>query len=205
MCGIVGAFKPIGGAQCGEDAVARMRDRMSHRGPDGHGIWTSADRTCTLGHRRLSIIDLSDAAGQPMLNAAGTVAVTFNGEIYNHMDVRRELEALGKYAWKTDHSDTEMLLHAYEEWGVDCVKRFYGMFAIGIHDSRDPSRPVLHLIRDRVGVKPMYFTKTHAGEWLFASEIRALLAHPHVTAEMDKTAFWHYLTFIVTPAPLTLF
>ncbi len=205
MCGIVGAFKPVGAGQCGEDVVARMRDRMSHRGPDGYGIWTSPDRTCTLGHRRLSIIDLSEAAGQPMLNAAGTVAVTFNGEIYNHQDVRRELEALGKYTWKTDHSDTEMLLHAYEEWGVDCVQRFYGMFAVGIYDARTPGRPVVHLIRDRVGIKPMYFTRTFNGEWLFASEIRALLAHPDVPREMDKTAFWHYLTFIVTPAPLTLF
>jgi asparagine synthase (glutamine-hydrolysing) len=205
MCGIVGAFKPIGQGQCGEDVVGRMRDRMSHRGPDGYGIWTSTDRTCTLAHRRLSIIDLSNAAAQPMLNAAGTVAVTFNGEIYNHQEIRRDLEALGKYSWKTDHSDTEMLLHAYEEWGVDCVKRFYGMFAIGIYDSRDASRPVLHLIRDRVGIKPMYFTKTAAGEWLFASEIRALLAHTDVSTEMDRTAFWHYLTFIVTPAPMTLF
>lgn len=204
MCGIVGAFKP-GGDASSEAVVSAMRDQMSHRGPDGHGIWSSADRKCTLGHRRLSIIDLSEAAAQPMLNAAGTVAVTFNGEIYNHADVRKELEALGKYTWKTDHSDTEMLLHAYEEWGVDCVKRFYGMFAIGIYDSRDAGSPVLHLIRDRVGIKPIYFAKTTTGEWLFASEIRGLLAHPQITPEMDPTAFWHYLTFIVTPAPLTLF
>ena len=181
MCGIVGSFRPLGGEPM-LSLVERMRDRMSHRGPDGVGMWTSADQSRTLGHRRLSIIDLSDAAAQPMVNAAGTVAVTFNGEIYNHADIRRELEALGKYEWKTDHSDTEMLLHAYEEWGVDCVKRFYGMFAVGIYDARDPDRPVLHLIRDRVGIKPLYFTKTSRGEWLFASEIRALLAHPDVTA-----------------------
>ena len=153
----------------------------------------------------LSIIDLSDVAAQPMSNAEGTVTLTFNGEIYNHADLRRELQALGKYRWKTDHSDTEVLLHAFEEWGVDCVKRFYGMFAVGIYDARIPDRPVLHLIRDRVGVKPVYFSRTRAGEWLFASEIRALVAHPDVTAEMDRTAFWHYLTFIVSPAPLTMF
>jgi asparagine synthase (glutamine-hydrolysing) len=140
-----------------------------------------------------------------MLNAAGTVAITFNGEIYNHAEIRQTLVALGKYEWKTDHSDTEVLLHAYEEWGLDCVKRFYGMFAIGIYDARDRSRPVMHLVRDRVGIKPMYVTRTKAGEWLFASEIRALLAHPDITAQMDRTAFWHYLTFIVTPAPMTLF
>ena len=140
-----------------------------------------------------------------MTNRAGTVALTFNGEIYNHADVRRELEALGKYEWKTDHSDTEVLLHAYEEWGLDCVKRFYGMFAVASTTRASRAGPVLHLIRDRVGIKPLYFAKTRSGEWLFASEIRALLAHPEMTPEMDRTAFWHYLTFIVTPAPLTLF
>lgn len=205
MCGIVGAFKPAGQGQAGDEVVARMRDCMSHRGPDGAGIWTSVDRTCTLGHRRLSIIDLSAAANQPMLNAAGTVSVAFNGEIYNHAELRATLESLGKYEWKTDHSDTEMLLHAYEEWGVECVNRFYGMFAIAIYDARIPGQPVVHLIRDRVGIKPLYITKTASGEWLFASEIRALLAHDGVSAEMDRTAFWHYLTFIVTPAPMTLF
>ncbi len=204
MCGIVGAFKPAG-TSSGPEVVARMRDQMAHRGPDGVGIWSSQDRSCTLGHRRLSIIDLSDAAAQPMLNAAGTVAVTFNGEIYNHAELRQKLAALGKYQWRTDHSDTEMLLHAYEEWGLDCITRFYGMFAIGIYDARDRDKPVLHLVRDRVGVKPVYFTKTASGEWLFASEIRALLAHSGVPREMDQAAFWHYLTFIVTPAPMTLF
>jgi len=204
MCGIVGTFKP-GGLGSGPEVVARMRDRMAHRGPDGVGIWCSSDRTCTLGHRRLSIIDLSDAAAQPMVNGAGTVAVTFNGEIYNHAEIRRELEALGKYTWRTDHSDTEMLLHAFEEWGPDCVHRFYGMFALAVYDGRDPGRPVVHLIRDRVGIKPLYLTRTASGEWLFASEIRALLAHPAVTPQMDTVAFWHYLTFIVSPAPLTMF
>src|SRR5438876_8962638 len=106
MCGIVGSFRPLGdGGRA--DVVATMRDAMPHRGPDGVGLWCSADRHCVLGHRRLSIIDLSDAAGQPMTNAAGTVSLTFNGEIYNHQDIRKELQALGKYVWRTDHSDTE--------------------------------------------------------------------------------------------------
>jgi asparagine synthase (glutamine-hydrolysing) len=204
MCGIVGSFSP-GRAGTGPDIVARMRDRMAHRGPDGTGIWSAVDRSCTFGHRRLSIIDLSDAAAQPMLNDARSVALTFNGEIYNHAEIRRELEALGKYRWHTDHSDTEMILHAYEEWGIDCVTRFYGMFAFAIHDARDPRAPVLHLVRDRVGIKPLYMTRTKGGEWLFASEIRALLAHDDVTPDMEPAAFWHYLTFIVAPAPLTMF
>src|SRR5207237_5828239 len=92
-----------------------------------------------------------------------------------------------------------------EEWCLDCVSRFYGMFAFAVYDGRDPTRPVVHLARDRVGKKPLYFARTRAGEWLFGSEIRALLAHPDLTPELDRTAFWHYLTFIVTPAPMTLF
>src|SRR3954447_689043 len=114
MCGTARSVHPAARGAA-PDVVARMRDRMAHRGPDGCGLWSSADRRCRLGHRRLSIIDLSDSAAQPMPNHAGTVVLTFNGEIYNHADIRRELEALGKYAWKTDHSDTEVLLHAFEE------------------------------------------------------------------------------------------
>src|SRR5260370_33858797 len=115
MCGIVGSFRP-GQTSSGADVVVRMRDRMAHRGPDGVGVWCSRDRSCTLGHRRLSIIDLSPEAAQPMVNAAGTVSVTFNGEIYNHAEIRTALEALGKYTWRTDHSDTEMLLPATTGW-----------------------------------------------------------------------------------------
>ena len=204
MCGIVGAFHPAASAS-EPDVVERMNSRMSHRGPDGSGLWQSRDRTCTLGHRRLSIIDLSETANQPMVNDAGTVALVFNGEIYNHAAIRAELERTGKYRWRTDHSDTEVILHAYEEWGLDCIHRFCGMFALGIFDARRPDRPQLHLIRDRIGIKPLYVARTSAGEWLFASEIRALFAHPLMTPAMDTAAFWHYLTFIVTPAPMTLF
>jgi asparagine synthase (glutamine-hydrolysing) len=204
MCGILGAFHPA--ADATSDAVlAAMRDRMAHRGPDGTGLWRSADRHCALAHRRLSIIDLSDRALQPMVNDAGTVAVVFNGEIYNHAEIRRTLEHTGRYRWRTDHSDTEVLLHAFEEWGPACVERFVGMFAVGVYDARDHARPQLHLLRDRIGIKPLYLTRTARGEWLFASEIRALTAHPDVRVEMEPVAFWHYLTFIVTPAPLTLF
>ena len=205
MCGFVGAFKPQGNGVCSAAVLTAMRDRMVHRGPDGGATWRSPDGRCGLAHRRLAIIDLSAAADQPMFNDAGTVGLVFNGEIYNHADIRRELERLGKYRWRTDHSDTEVLLHAYEEWGLGCVHRFYGMFAVAVYDARDPHRPALHLVRDRIGIKPLYFAKTRAGEWLFGSEIRALLAHPELPREMDRTAFWHYLTFIVTPAPLTLF
>src|SRR5579862_2336865 len=205
MCGIVGIYSPTLNRPPDDRVLTDMRDRMAHRGPDASGLWRSADRKCEFGHRRLSIIDLSETASQPMTNAAGDVCVIFNGEIYNHAEIRRDLEGRGRHAWKTDHSDTEVLLNAYQEWGLDCIRRFYGMFAFAIYDGRNPERPVVHLVRDRVGIKPLYLTKTKAGEWLFASEIRALMAHPDVRAEMDLGAFWHYLTFIVTPAPLTLF
>ncbi len=205
MCGIAGAFNPTQNCCCASEILIAMRDRMVHRGPDGGGVWRSADGRCGLAHRRLSIIDLSTAAAQPMANSAGTVQLVFNGEIYNHTELRAELSRLGKYAWATDHSDTEVLLHAYEEWGLGCVEKLIGMFAFAVYDARDRGRPVLHLERDRVGKKPLYLSRTQAGEWLFASEIRALMAHPDMNPEMDLTAFWHYLTFIVAPAPLTLF
>ena len=205
MCGIVGTYRPAGGEVCSPEVLVAMRDRMQHRGPDAGGVWRASDGRCGFAHRRLSIIDLSDAAAQPMSNRDETVIITYNGEIYNHAEIRRELEALDKYEWKTDHSDTEVLLHAYEEWGMDCVHRCYGMFAFAIYDVRNPDKPVVHLVRDRIGIKPLYFAKTTAGEWVFGSEIRALLAHPSLSPEMDRVAFWHYLTFIVTPAPLTLF
>ena len=204
MCGLAGIFKANGEAS-GPQVLRAMNDLMVHRGPDGDGVWSSWDGCCRLGHRRLSIIDLSNAASQPMSNVAETVTIVYNGEIYNHAEIRKELDALGKYKWKTDHSDTEVLLHAYEEWGLDCVHRFYGMFAFAIYDARKRDRPVLHLVRDRIGIKPLYFSRTSKGEWVFGSEIRALMAHPDLCPEMDRTALWHYLTFIVTPPPMTMF
>ncbi len=205
MCGVVGSYEPVKSSTCSDAVFVSMRDRMIHRGPDGGGLWRSKDNRCVLGHRRLSIIDLSDTAHQPMVNSARDVVVSFNGEIYNHAELRSELEKLGKYSWVTDHSDTEVLLHAYEEWGLDCVRRLIGMFAFAIYDARKRDRPTLHLVRDRVGKKPLYISRTSYGEWLFASEIRALMEHPAMKPEMDLTAFWHYLTFIVAPAPLTMF
>jgi asparagine synthase (glutamine-hydrolysing) len=178
-----------------------MRDTMLHRGPDGGGTWISPDGKLGLAHRRLSIIDLSDTAAQPMSNADGTVWVTFNGEIYNHADIRKELEKTGKYRWKTDHSDTEVIVHAFEEWGIDCIQRFRGMFAFAIWDARAKE---LWLVRDRVGIKPLYYS-AHHGRIAFASEIKALLADPEQARGVDEEAFFHYLSFITTPSPTTLF
>ena len=152
--------------------LIRMRDTMVHRGPDGAGVWISLDRRVGLAHRRLSIIDLSEQAVQPMGNADGAVQISFNGEIYNHTEIRRELELAGKYTWITDHSDTEVIIHAYEEWGIDCVHRLRGMFAIAIWDAREKA---LWLIRDRSGIKPLYYS-LHPERVIFASEIKAILA-----------------------------
>ena len=206
MCGIVSSYHPArDGGACEIGVIERMRDAMAHRGPDGVGAWRSPNGRCAMGHRRLSIIDLSENANQPMFSADGAIAVVFNGEIYNHAEIRAELESLGKHQFRTDHSDTEMLIYAYAEWGPACVHKFYGMFAAVIYDMRDAARPALHFFRDRVGVKPLYFSRTPKGEWLFASEIKAILKHPDVRREMDPLAFNHYLSFIVAPAPMTMF
>jgi asparagine synthase (glutamine-hydrolysing) len=205
MCGLVGSYRPGGPAVCDQAVVATMRDAMVHRGPDGAGLWRAEDGTCALGHRRLAIIEPTPEAAQPFLSDDGKVVVAFNGEIYNHAELRRRLQAEGCGHWRTDHSDTEVLLRAYLQWGIACIDRFVGMFAFAIWDGRTRDEPVLHLVRDRLGVKPLYVTRTPAGEWLFGSEIKALLRHPSVSPALDLTAFWHYLTFIVAPAPLTMF
>ena len=202
MCGVVGALVLGGGSfRVTEPYLARMRDSMVHRGPDGAGLWIDRVGRIGLGHRRLSIIDLADAARQPMANEDETLWITFNGEIYNHAAIRRELEALGGHRWRTDHSDTEVILHAFETWGIDCVAKFRGMFAIALWDTR---RQELWLIRDRIGVKPLYYS-LHHGRLTFASEIKALLEDPEQPRSLHEDSLFHYLSFLTTPAPQTLF
>ncbi len=201
MCGIVGLLSLDVNRPVSEALITAMRDTMIHRGPDGGGTWISQNGRVGLGHRRLSIIDLSTAAAQPMCNEDETVWVTFNGEIYNHADVRRELERIGGHTWRTDHSDTEVIIHAYEQWGIDCLHKFRGMFALGIWDGRSRE---LWLARDRIGEKPLYYS-TYGGKFAFASEIKALLADPLRTRAVNEEAFFHYLSFLATPAPQTLF
>src|SRR5215469_11452068 len=137
MCGIAGVLSFRNGAfQVRNSYLEDMIETMVHRGPDGEGTWISPDRRVGLGHRRLSIIDLSSSASQPMSNEDGSLWVVFNGEIYNHAEIRRELQQIGGHQWKTDHSDTEVILHAFEQWGIDCLHRFRGMFAIALWDAR---------------------------------------------------------------------
>lgn len=178
-----------------------MRDTMAHRGPDGAGLWLSPDGGVGLAHRRLSIIDLAAAADQPMGSNDGLVQLVFNGEIYNHAEIRRELIAEGVTGWRTDHSDTEVLLRSYLHWGIACLDRFRGMFGFGLWDGRTRE---LWLVRDRRGVKPVYWG-IHGGRLTFASEIKALLQVPGQPREIDHQALYHYLSFLTTPAPQTLF
>ena len=202
MCGITGALSFKNGQfEITEPYITMMRDTMVHRGPDGAGTWVAKDGRVGLGHRRLSIIDISDAAAQPMCNEDQSIWLTYNGEIYNHAEIRSELEETGKYQWKTHHSDTEVILHAFEEWGIDCIHKFRGMFAFAIWDTR---KRELWLVRDRIGIKPLYYS-IHHGRITFASEIKALLKDPEQKREVHEEAFFHYLSFLTTPAPQTMF
>lgn len=200
MCGFVGALrlKPDG-ARVDPTWLRAMRDALVHRGPDGAGEWIAADGRVGLGHRRLAIVDLSAAGAQPMASADGTCQIAYNGELYNHAAVRPVLEAAG-YAHR-GRSDTETLGHALHAWGPEACHRFDGMFAFAWWDGRANR---LWLVRDRLGIKPCYVTQAD-GWLLFASEIKALLRHPAVARDVDPVALSHYLTFLATPAPYTLF
>ncbi|GMU52003.1 MAG: asparagine synthetase B [Candidatus Xenobia bacterium] len=196
MCGIVGVVD--GRSPVDPALLARMRDSLAHRGPDGAGLWLCPEGRAGLAHRRLAVLDLTPEAAQPMTNEDGTLWLTYNGEIYNHAELRAELS---RHRFRTRSSDTEVILHGYEEWGVGVLQRLRGMFAFGLYDSRSGK---LLLARDRLGVKPLYYTRAGTS-FLFASEIKALLLHPQVARRMDERALGHYLTFLTTPAPGTLF
>ncbi|MCL4517086.1 MAG: asparagine synthase (glutamine-hydrolyzing) [Firmicutes bacterium] len=199
MCGICGIFSHAGGkGEVSRPRLLKMRDSMVHRGPDDAGLYISEDRVIGLGHRRLSIVDLA-GGGQPMGNEDGSIWIVFNGEIYNHAELRRDLEKTG-HKYRT-RSDTETIIHLYEEKGTDCLQGLRGMFAFAIWDSRQRR---LFLARDRIGVKPLYYA-WHDGKFLFASEIKAILEYPGISRDVDPVALYHYLTFVATPPPRTLF
>jgi asparagine synthase (glutamine-hydrolysing) len=201
MCGIAGIFAFSSSARVSEEELVRLNDAMEHRGPDGVGTWLSKDKRVGLSHRRLAIVDLTDDAKQPMTDADKSVQLTYNGEIYNHLELRKELEAKG-HKFRTDHSDTEVLVHGYKQWGVDgLVERLIGMFAFAIWDVRAER---LTIVRDRVGIKPVYFTRA-GGRFIFGSEIKAILTDKAVPRAVNGTAIAHYLSFMVSPAPLTMF
>ena len=191
MCGIVGIISNTPQAQRAWLAIGR--DAMTHRGPDDAGEWWSADGRVGLAQRRLAIIDLSPAAHQPMHDASGALSIVFNGEIYNFAHLRDELIAKG-YGFRS-HSDTEVILAAYREWGTECLARFDGMFAFALFDSLQQT---VFLARDRAGEKPLFYH--HAGgELRFASELKALLADPTLARRIDPAALDCYLAMGYVP------
>jgi asparagine synthase (glutamine-hydrolysing) len=175
-----------------------MRDSLEHRGPDEHGLWISPDHSVGLGNRRLKIIDLV-AGQQPMASVDGSVVISYNGELYNHAALRSQLERDGRQ-FRT-RCDTEVVLAAYEQFGDRCLDQFDGMFAFALWDTR---RRRLFFARDRVGEKPFYYAATQTG-WVFGSEIKALLCHPQIERSVDTEALDHYLSFLTTPPPATMF
>ena len=212
MCGIAGIIDSNRTSEPAE--LKRMTDCISHRGPDAEGFVFTDGRqvdlcgrfrlpgynpACALGHRRLSIIDLEGGI-QPLCNEDRTVWVTYNGEIYNHLEIRARLEDLG-HRFSTDHSDTEVIVHAYEQWGVAGFDLFNGIFAFGLMDLKN--RKVV-LARDHFGVKPLYYS-FQKGRLLFSSEIKAILACRQVDRELDRDALDAYLSFRYVPSPLTMF
>lgn len=197
MCGIAGEIR-FDDRRADEDAVRKMTAHQSPRGPDGQGAY--ANGRVALGHRRLKIIDLSDRAAQPLVDEALGLVIVFNGCIYNYKDLRRELEARGHVFHTT--SDTETILKAYAEWGVECVERFNGMFAFCIYETGTGRA---FIARDRLGIKPLYYVRD-ADKLRFASALPALSAVEDDTLEIDPVALHHYMSFhSVVPAPRTIF
>ena len=195
MCGITG-FVRSDGAPVDRDVLARMNETIRHRGPDEDGFHLSDG--VGLAMRRLAIIDLKSGQ-QPIHNADRTAWIVYNGEIYNYRELRKDLESRG-HRFYTD-SDTEAIVHAYDEYGTDCPKYLRGMFALAIWDERDKS---LFLARDRVGKKPLLYAQVN-GQLVFGSEFMALLQHPDVSRDVNYEAIHHYLSFICVPAPLTAY
>jgi asparagine synthase (glutamine-hydrolysing) len=192
MCGIAGIFHPDVPKPVDPARVAAMTDMLAHRGPDGSGIWTAPG--VGLGHRRLAIIDLSEAAAQPMLADDRRQALMFNGEIYNFREVRAELEAKG-HRFRTE-SDTEVILAGWRQWGPDCLSRLNGMFAIALYDAAEDS---LFLARDRLGVKPLFHAELSDGALIFASELKGLLAHPLMRRTPNVQAVEDFLAYGYIP------
>lgn len=197
MCGIVGIFDLNGQRPLNDALLTRMNQTQFHRGPDEGGIHVEAG--VGLGHRRLSIIDLS-SGHQPLYNEDSSVVIVFNGEIYNFQSLATELAALG-HVFRT-HSDTEVIVHAWEQWGADCVSRLRGMFAFAIWDR---TRKTLFIARDRLGIKPLYYACTADGHLIFGSELKALFAYPGLDRSINPLAVEDYFAYGYVPEPRTIF
>jgi asparagine synthase (glutamine-hydrolysing) len=197
MCGIVGIVDRVGTREIDRALLGRMNDSQTHRGPDEQGLFVAPG--VGLGHRRLSIIDLSSGQ-QPLFNEDRSVVVVYNGEIYNFQELSRELIGQG-HVFRT-HCDTEVIVHAWEEWGEACVTRFRGMFAFAIWDA---GRQTLFLARDRLGIKPLYYAELADGQVLFGSELKSLLEHPDLPREIDPCAVEDYFAYGYVPDPKSIY
>lgn len=200
MCGLAG-YRTLSRTDISfdESLLTRLHTSIEHRGPDGHGIWTSHDRQLALVHRRLKIIDLSHAGAQPMMDAEQSVVLVFNGEIYNYPELRALLQEDG-YQFSSN-TDTEVIIYAYKKWGMACLDYFDGMFAFALFDVHTNE---LYLVRDRMGIKPLYFSlQSHVLS--FASEIKSLWQLPWIEKQIKPEALSYYLSYLATPAPMTLY
>ena len=197
MCAIVGKLSHSG--KIDHQLIVAMRDTMTHRGPDDAGLWVNEVGTVGLAHRRLSIIDLSANGHQPMTNEDGSIWLVFNGEIYNFHQLKGELLKAG-HRFRS-HTDTEVIIHAYEEWGLHSVKRLRGMFAYALWDSR---RKRLFLARDRLGIKPLFYWHQD-GDLTFASELKAIRVDPQVRLKLDESAIYDFFTYRYIPTPKTIY
>ncbi len=197
MCGITGIIDLVEARFINRELLRDMNDSLTHRGPDGSGYHFEGG--VGLGHRRLSIIDL-EGGTQPMFNEDGSVVVTFNGEIYDFADLMEELKAAGHVF--ESRCDTEVIVHAWEEWGEACLERLRGMFAFAIWDQ---NRETVFIARDHFGKKPLYYSMLSNGQLIFASELKALMIHPLIEREIDPTAVEDYMTFGYVPDPKTIF
>lgn len=199
MCGIVGYWDKRG---ADEPVVERMAMRIKHRGPDDAGVWLNEEGDLALAHRRLSIIDLTPAGHQPMTSPCGRFTLVYNGEIYNHQDLRAELEGEGGHFDWRGHSDTETLLAALRHWGVEVVlQRLNGMFSFALWDK---AKRTLFLARDRMGEKPLYYGCSGGG-FLFGSELKSLVAHPHWKGDIDRNALTLYMRHNYVPTPWSIY
>ncbi len=197
MCGLSGIFDTTGRRPIDPGVLTAMNDSIAHRGPDGDGFLLEPG--IGLGHRRLAIIDVAGGK-QPLFNETGDVGIVYNGEIYNYRETMAELIALG-HQFKT-RSDTEVIVHAWEEWGADCLRRFRGMFAFALWDRR---KQTLFLARDRLGKKPLYYSLLPDGQLVFASEMRAMLCHPGIERRIDPTAVDGYFALGYVPEPRSIY
>ena len=201
MCGLTGIFDPRSSAPLAKNLRA-MTDRLVHRGPDADGVWTDDAAGIALGHRRLSIIDLSPAGAQPMTSACGRYVIVYNGEVYNAEDIRGELVEAGNAPNYRGHSDTEVMLAAFSRWGVRAtMDKLIGMFAFALWDREERC---LVLARDRLGIKPLYWGED-GGLFLFASELKSFHAHPGFRPEIDRAALAAYMRYNYVPAPASIY